>query len=104
MEEHGGSLPSFLPVEPLLLLLLLLLTLLLLLLFDVDDSGSASTGAEDVTAPEGAAESPEGCGDWTEADMVAAQADLEEESDSEELEDDIVLRVRLGCSKPSQVP
>jgi len=97
IEEHGGSLPSFFPVEPLLVLLLLLLTLLLLLLLllaDVDDSGSACTGADDVTAPGGGAGSPEGCGDWTETDMVADQADREDDdevSDDEELTDDIVV-------------
>jgi len=100
IEEQGGSLPSFFPVEPLLVLLLLLLTLLLLLLLlllaDVDDSGSACTGADDVTAPEGGAGagSPEGCGDWTETDMVAAQADQEDDdevSDDDELTDDIVV-------------
>jgi len=93
MEEQGGSLPSFLPAEP-LLLLLLLLTLLLLLLFDVDDSGSADTGADGVTAPAGVAESPEGCGDWTETDIMTAQADLEDDdvSDASKLIDGIVVR------------
>lgn len=96
MEEQGGSLPSFFAAEPLLLLLLLLLTLLLLLLLllDVDDSGSATaTVADDVTAPAGAAESPEGCGDWTETDIVTAQADLEDDDVSdEELTDGMAVR------------
>lgn len=44
MEEHGGSLPSFLSPAPVLQLLeLLLLATTLLLLFAVDDSGSAMT-------------------------------------------------------------
>lgn len=94
MEEQGGSLPSFFTAEPLPLLLLLLLTLLLLLLLlDVDDSGSAAAGAGDVTAPAGAAESPEGCGDWTETDIVTAQADLEDDDVSDEkLTDGMAVR------------
>ena len=106
IEEHGGSLPSFFPVGPLLVLLLLLLTLLLLLLLllaDVDDSGSACTVLEDDD--EGAG-SPEGCGDWTETDMVAAQADQEDDdevSDVEELADDIAVRKGVCWQKPSLI-
>ena len=62
-------------------------------MLDVDDSGSAATGADDVTAPAGAAESPEGCGDWTETDIVTAQADLEDDDVSEEeLTDGMAVR------------
>jgi len=80
MEEHGGSLPSFLLVELLLLLLLLLtLLLLLLLLFEVDDSGSATTGADDVTVVAGVVVSPAVAGDCPDTDILTGPTKLDED-------------------------
>jgi len=67
-------------------------------MFAVDDSGSAVTGAEDETAPEGVAVSPDDCGDCTVTDIVTAQEVSEDigRSGVELSTDDMIVKVLLG--------